>query len=651
MLFFSLPVFSSGEGMIEQEQRPDADFPVTRVNLFTAGLAQMVHETEVDGNQVIEFPVDPKDINDILKSLNVEDLDGGTVDVINFDSTDPLNIILGDYRINPSGSPALMDFLRRSQGESVTVTVENEIYRGRIFSIETAVKSETSRIILNLFSAGSIIPADITDLSKLRFDDSLLQAELESALSLIAESRLKSMRTLKLSFRGEGKRRVRLSYIKAVPLWKTSYRIILDEDGLPRLEGWAIVQNTGGSAWTGVELSFIAGRPNAFTMDLSTPRWVTRQRADIAGSAPIGATSYEKAYAPQAAPSRSREAYSEAPSALMDDYPAAFEEERYVPQAIAPQAGGVREGNFYRYDLRSPVTVDARSSAMIPILSVEAAGTSLAVYDPAYNTVFKGIMLENKTDGHWSSGPVTVTEGRFYGGDALLPEMIPGSSRLLTFAEHGTLEVEKSISDRPQKIISLKISDGLLYRTDKITRDTVYRIMGDDNELLIIHPKQYGWKLASAPDVSEENNSEYRFRLSDWSGAVTVSEEYIISNQFSLTGFRENDIGVYLSWDGISAEMKAALTDIARLRKELEEIRAELNSLGSRLSRIEREQNRIRENMKVLDKDSDLFRQYTDTFSSQEEEINRINGLITGQQQQLSAAERALRDYISGLNL
>ena len=655
LLIFSLPVYSSGEGMMEvgTEAEPSIQdrLPVTRVTLFTAGLAQMVHETTVSGDETISFPVDPKDIDDLLKSLTIEDLDGGTVDVVNFDSSDPLSVTLGDFRINPSGSPSITDFLLRTQGESVTVTSGSRTHSGRIFSIEVFQREDGPRTTLNLMKSGEISAVNITDLTSLKFDDRALQEELTSALKLIADSRLKSVRNLQISLKGSGERRIRLSYIKAVPLWKTSYRIVLDEDGLPRLEGWAIVQNTGGSSWKDVRLSFVAGRPNAFTMDLSTPRYVSRRRIDIAAETPMGPTAYDKAYPPEPSASK-RLAYSEAPSMAMADELYAYEEEEsYAPPAMTSQAAGVREGNFYRYDIVHPVTVNARSSAMIPIVTEEKAGDSLGIYDPAYGIVFKGVRLTNNTDAHWAAGPVTVSEGRFYGGDALLPEMIPGSKRLLTYAEHGTLEVEKILTSEPQRITALKIADGILYRTDKITRETEYRIEGEEKELLIIHPRENGWKLINNPPVAEENQREYRFSISEWEKPVKIGEEYIISRTFSLTNFTKSDIAVYIEWPEISSAMKRAFTRIADLRQDVENIRVEINGLNSRLGRIERDQSRVRENMKVLDKESDLFRQYSASFASQEEEIRQLNSDISAKQAEITAAERKLRDYIYSLEL
>jgi len=48
-----------------------------------------------------------------------------------------------------------------------------------------------------------------------------------------------------------------VSYISEVPIWKTTYRIVLPSkaDKKPLLQGWAIVDNTVGEDWDGVQLS------------------------------------------------------------------------------------------------------------------------------------------------------------------------------------------------------------------------------------------------------------------------------------------------------------------------------------------------------------------------------------------------------------
>lgn len=652
LIALGLPVLSAGEGSFEEINAPGR-LPVTNVTLYTAGLAWMVHETEITDKEVLYFPVEQNDINDILKSLVVEDLGGGTIDSINFDSSDPLAVVLSDLRVNPAGSPALFDFLLRTQGEQVSVTTSEGTFSGRILSVEEQLSDESRQIVLNLMNQIGIKSVNISSMKNLQFNDVVLQSELLSALDLISRSRVKSSRLLKLSFIGSGTRKIRLSYIRSVPLWKTSYRINLDEKGIPRLEGWALVQNTGSLDWDNVTLSFVAGRPNAFTMDLATPRYVPRKEIQTATAAPLGPTEYDRGLAPSAEKAYKSESYSGGISEslmLMENDSSSYELS-YAPLPVETRATGTRSGNFYRYTVNLPVTVDGRSSAMIPILTQGEIGDSLAVYDPAYDLVFKGIRLNNETQAHWAAGPATITEGRYYAGDALLPEMIPGASRLITYAVHGSLNVDSLMESEPQRIESLRIVDGLLYRSDKIKRSTKYIIEGEEKELLLIHRKEGGWTLLDHPEIAEETQGEYRFKLTDWNKPVTVSEEYIISQQYSLNGLRINDINLYLQWGAISREMKKAFQEIAALLQHIEDIRSEISNLSGRVSRLERDQNRVRENMKVLDGESDLYKQYARQLSDQESEIQQLNKDLNERQTNMVDADKRLRDYMRNLDV
>ncbi len=76
-----------------------------------------------------------------------------------------------------------------------------------------------------------------------------------------------------ISTTGMGERNLYVSYISEVPIWKTTYRIVLPSkaDKKPLLQGWAIVDNTVGEDWDGVELSLVAGAPHSFIQQLSEP--------------------------------------------------------------------------------------------------------------------------------------------------------------------------------------------------------------------------------------------------------------------------------------------------------------------------------------------------------------------------------------------
>src|SRR5690606_36627381 len=71
-----------------------ADLPVTRVVLFTSGAAYFEHAGMVTGDQVLDLSVPPSEMDDMLQTLVLQDLGGGTVEPVVYDSRDPLGRIL-----------------------------------------------------------------------------------------------------------------------------------------------------------------------------------------------------------------------------------------------------------------------------------------------------------------------------------------------------------------------------------------------------------------------------------------------------------------------------------------------------------------------------------------------------------------------------
>src|SRR5258707_6302239 len=86
-----------------------------------------------------------------------------------------------------------------------------------------------------------------------------------------------------ISTTGNGERNLYVSYISEVPIWKTTYRIVLPskEGKRPLLQGWAIVDNTVGEDWNDVDLSLVAGAPHSFIQQLSEPDYGRRPGIDL----------------------------------------------------------------------------------------------------------------------------------------------------------------------------------------------------------------------------------------------------------------------------------------------------------------------------------------------------------------------------------
>ena len=105
-----------------------------------------------------------------------------------------------------------------------------------------------------------------------------LSGEVGKYLDLIASSRARDLRRMTISATGTGDRDIFVSYISEVPVWKSTYRIILPQkkDEKPLLQGWAIVDNTVGEDWKDVQLSLVAGAPQSFIENISQPFYTRR---------------------------------------------------------------------------------------------------------------------------------------------------------------------------------------------------------------------------------------------------------------------------------------------------------------------------------------------------------------------------------------
>jgi hypothetical protein len=105
-----------------------------------------------------------------------------------------------------------------------------------------------------------------------------MHGEMNRYLSLLASEREQDLRRMTLATTGTGERQLFVSYISEVPVWKTTYRLVLSSESgkKPLLQGWAIVDNTVGEDWNNVNLSLVAGAPQSFIQQLSQPYYGRR---------------------------------------------------------------------------------------------------------------------------------------------------------------------------------------------------------------------------------------------------------------------------------------------------------------------------------------------------------------------------------------
>jgi len=640
--------------------------PLSKVVLFSSGVGYFQREGTVSGTTDLDLYFKTKDINDLLKSLVVQDLDGGRVTEVTYSSRDPLTRTLQSFAIDLTGNPGVAQILTQARGEEVELTTSKRI-SGTIVGVESKATGEsTADTFLNLLTDSGMQSVDLAEVRSFRFLNPQLQTELNQALSLLAESRSAEKKRVTLGFSGEGSRRVRVGYLLEAPLWKTSYRLVLGEGEEHYLQGWAIVENTTDEDWRDVSLSLVSGRPISFIMDLYRPLYVPRPTVQVETYSSIAPQRYEEdlglAAAPPEAPmakqrmSESRAAASEAGATYEEE---ALRDDLDLSQGVATAAQTAEAGNFFRYLIRHPVTVPRQESAMLPIVTQTVEGRRVSIYNQRVQAKhpLHGLKIKNTTGFDLMGGPLTVFEQGSYAGDARIDNLPAGAERLISFAIDLDTEVAVSARSVPETLLSVRILKGTLISTLSQRTESTYKLKNSDERsrsVLIEHPLNPDWDLVAPTKAEETTRSNYRFLVEVPAGGIEellVAQERQIDRTVMLSNINDSQITYFLSARNVDRRVKQALEGLAERKSALARAVSQRQEEERKVNTIHREQSRIRENMARLEKTSDLYKRYVGLLDQQEdlleEALTNIEDLRAKEQQQREELDR----YIVSLDL
>ena len=670
----------------------EADLPVRAVTLYSSGVGYFEHAGSVDGEASAVLRFKTVQINDLLKSLVIQDLDGGMIQAVTYPSNDPVERQLGSFQIDLSGEPTLAAILSQLRGAKITL--DNNV-SGTVLGVETRSIGEdqvkVEKQYLNVFTGSGLKSVPVDSIATFTLDDQRLQQELARALDALASARDKDKKSVGFNFSGQGQRRIRLGYVVQTPIWKTSYRLLLTEDGeesKANLQGWAIVENQTDNDWTDVRLSLVSGRPMSFVMDLYQPLYVQR---------PLVVPDLFRSLVPQA--------YGEGMEALKDEAMAergrALESMRragvatdnratgggggglggggQAPAASAAEGADARYGyagvmdagasvqsvaaaanlgELFEYVV-GEVDIARQSSAMIPIVTDPVDAEKVSIYDPTVlaKHPLNGVLMKNTSGKHLLQGPMTVLEGGGYAGDAQIGDVPPGETRLLSYGID--LKLNARHEQRPGRTVLLggKIVDGMMILNRRFRTVHAYGFDNDTDKqrkVVLVHPFDRQYTLVETPDPFEGTETARRFRVEAKPGRTDfiITAEQVIEEQVRLIdNVSIEQFLAYASWGELPQKVRDALTQAAELQRSVQDGQRQLQQVQAEIAAISTEQTRLRENMKTVDNASDYYKRLLKKLDEQETQIETLQKRQAELTVELEKRRAALRDYLVKLNV
>lgn len=662
------------------------DVPVTKVVLFSSGVGYFEHAGSVRGNSATELRFKTSQINDILKSIVLQDQDGGRVGAISYPSQDPLAKTLRSFQVDITGNPSLAQLLNQLRGARVTIQAQAEKLSGIILGVETRAKGgekgeAVAVAVLNLLTGATLRAVELQSISNLTLDDPQLQEELTRALGALVQARDQDKKPVTINFAGAGERHVRIGYVVETPVWKTSYRLLLDDKGkFGRLQGWAIVENQTESDWNGISLALMSGRPISFMMDLYQPLYSTRPTVVPELYASLRPPVYDAATAAGAARVSLGAAVS-APAPPRIGYdregrPTPLRLEEAVTTGLAAGkatnldaaasvqsvASAEKLGALFQYTV-SDVTLARQESAMLPIITDSVEVERLSIYNASVlrSNPLNGVLLKNTTGKHLLQGPLTVLEKGSYAGDARIDNVPPGQDRLLSYGIDLEMLVDNTKNRQSGSLLTAKIDKGELIVSRKLVATQEYAANNKstkDKMLVIEHPIRTGWKLVDTQKPLETTPAVYRFKGTAVANKVTVlavKEEVVQEEEITLASADLSQLMFYSRAEEGGAEVPKSVRDaIAKaiqLKQAAIDVERDINVRNQRVAEITAEQNRIRENMKTVTQATQYYDRLLAKLNEQESAIETLQRERDALIAKRDSLRRELDEYLSGLTV
>ncbi len=670
----ALVLFSMASAQSSTSDLPVANLPVTRVVLFTNGVGYFEHTGTVSGSQRLELQVEPHQMDDMLQSLVLQDFGGGSIAPVRYDARDPLGRILGSYSLDLSGNPTLANLLTQARGERVSVQA-SQLLEGVVVSVERVDAPDAApRYFLNLATTTGLKRIALDEVSDVRFESEALRAELAAALDAIARYRATDSKTVTLVFNGQGERQVRVGYVREMPVWKTSYRLVVGDDTAD-MQGWAIFDNPTDMDLEDVSVSFVAGQPISFITSLFDPIYVARARIAAEYSAGFVPDADSEILSQMPMPAAARSFESAADMAIAGAIAAA--PPALSGAGVSAQAEGVRSGATFAYNVSQPVTVGRHESVMIPIVQQTLPAVRVSHFDTDSGLYypFAGVRLTNDTGLHLAAGTVSLYDGSGFAGNAQLSDVVPGDSRVLSYAVDLELPVDVRGASQPEQVFAAKIVGGVLESSvrQRITTTVSVSPRTDEPRLLLVDiPRRGGYEIVSPSPAPVLTASSMRFGVA-LNGAsalegddavpvqlecsadteacdLVVTLEQVVVRRIALNNVDQGTIALYLENVELSAEDRATLQRVLDLQRRIAQLTSERRGVESRIATIHNDQNRIRSNMGSLDRNSSLYRRYVSDLEEQENELDALGNQVETLLTQVGDLEVQLAQLLAGLS-
>ncbi|MFX0071638.1 MAG: hypothetical protein ACFFAO_11160 [Candidatus Hermodarchaeota archaeon] len=675
---------------------------VKKVIIHKTGISFFINEGKIQGNGTFEIEFKIDEMNDVLKSLFVLDTsEKGYISSISYDAALDTSQLLKTIMLNIPDSNSFSSLITQIKGASISLTVgSSEKISGIIMGIEFIEKitnelKVTEKLLSMVKDDGVITKIPFSEITSFEILNDDLKKDLKFFLDTVIAGKKKDSKKIVINCESGGdsaERTIVVSYIRESPVWKTSYRLIMSKqqalDKKCLLSGWALIENIYNQDWENIELSLVAGMPVSFIYDFYRPIYIQRpkiQPPKVLSARPTDIEEgletekfadyemmREEAEAiPKLAKAKvaTRRAPAAPPAGGFGARGAAFaadmDETTLLNKVKSQTAAQTKDlGELFEYNIKNPVTIKRKHSALVPILTEEIEAKKILLYNKQEHDKNPNACLEitNNSNLTLERGPATIIYDNNLAGEAIIPFLNKGDTRLLNYAVEQAVIVNYEEFTQNKDVHRISFGGAYCYEYYFTNLRTLYKIKNKTEEekvLYLDHPKKSGYKILKSPMEPEETTNFWRFKLTlKPKDAVKFEIEERKENYSSyyLYNYSKDDllkrVEFYIRQKFINEMLETQLREIGEVIGKKNDLTVKKSKLEEEKYQMTDEQARLRENISVLgntSQENNLREKYVKKLSLQEERFEKISNEIEKLDQELITVEKEIEQKIEKL--
>ena len=280
-------VYLSGCVPARSPGSPSSVLPLTSVRLYETGVGYFERSGVLSPSERTGLPVPASHLDDALESLVV--FTPGHSDPVRglaFGSSVSRGMARAMAGLPTESETPItyLDLLTSLKGAHVELKARTGSYLGRLIDIESpkdaaptpgGAAGQAPSSIVVLTDGAELVRVPMEEVKTVRPTDPAYATRLDAALDALSLHSAQSRKMLDVL--GASRGPVTLGYVAETPVWRTTYRLVLDDDGRRgELQGWALVHNDTDEDWESVKVELVNGRPDSFLFPLAAPRYARR---------------------------------------------------------------------------------------------------------------------------------------------------------------------------------------------------------------------------------------------------------------------------------------------------------------------------------------------------------------------------------------